>query len=74
MSPELLLGFFYLCALPSTVSYSVALTVAARGHVPVALFNATLSALIGVLLTPCSRRWGACYLNDELHSVEPSLH
>ena len=52
MSPDLQMGFFYLCALPSTVSSSVALTVAARGNVPVALFNATLSSLIGVVLTP----------------------
>lgn len=57
MSPDLQLGFVYLCALPSTVSSSVALTVAARGNVPVALFNATLSSLIGVLLTPLWMAW-----------------
>lgn len=57
MSPDLQLGFFYLCALPSTVSSSVALTVAARGNVPVALFNATLSSLIGVVLTPFWMAW-----------------
>ncbi len=51
-SPELSLGFFYLCALPSTVSSSVAMTAAARGNVPAAVFNATLSSLIGVFLTP----------------------
>ncbi|MBI1323526.1 bile acid:sodium symporter [bacterium] len=51
--PEgLKLGIFYLCALPSTVSSSVALTAAARGNVAAAVFNATLSALIGVVLTP----------------------
>lgn len=49
---DLGLGFFYLCALPSTVSSSVALTAAARGNVPAAVFNATLSSLLGVLLTP----------------------
>ena len=49
---ELGLGFFYLCALPSTVSSSVALTAAAKGNVPAAVFNATLSSLIGVVLTP----------------------
>ena len=54
---ELQIGFFYLCALPSTVSSSVALTVAARGNVPVAVFNATLSSLIGVLLTPAWMAW-----------------
>ena len=57
MSPDLQLGFFYLCALPSTVSSSVALTVAARGNVPVALFNATLSSLIGVVVTPLWMAW-----------------
>lgn len=57
MSAELQLGFFYLCALPSTVSSSVALTVAARGNVPVAVFNATLSSLIGVLITPAWMAW-----------------
>ncbi|MCX6937394.1 MAG: bile acid:sodium symporter [Verrucomicrobia bacterium] len=49
---DLGLGFFYLCALPSTVSSSVALTAAARGNVPAAVFNATLSSLLGVVLTP----------------------
>ncbi|BDU52413.1 bile acid:sodium symporter family protein [Limnohabitans sp. INBF002] len=57
ISPDVLLGYFYLCALPSTVSSSVALTVAARGNVPVALFNATLSALMGVVLTPLWMAW-----------------
>jgi sodium/bile acid cotransporter 7 len=52
VSPELKLGLFYLCALPSTVSSSVALTAAARGNVAGALFNATLSSVIGVFLTP----------------------
>jgi len=52
ISPDLRLGFFYLCALPSTVSSSVAMTSAARGNVPVAVFNATLSSLIGIVLTP----------------------
>lgn len=46
------LGFFFLCALPSTVSSSVAMTSAARGNVPAAVFNATLSSLLGVFLTP----------------------
>jgi sodium/bile acid cotransporter 7 len=52
ISPELRLGFFFLCAVPSTVSSSVAMTSAARGNVPVAVFNATLSSLIGIILTP----------------------
>lgn len=52
VSEELRLGFFFLCALPSTVSSSVAMTAAARGNVPAAVFNATLSSLVGVLVTP----------------------
>ncbi len=49
---ELKIGFFFLCALPSTVSSSVAMTAAARGNVPLAIFNATLSSLLGIFLTP----------------------
>ena len=51
-TPDLRLGLFYLCAMPSTVSSSVAMTAAARGNVPVAVFNATLSSLIGIVITP----------------------
>jgi sodium/bile acid cotransporter 7 len=50
--PDLMLGFFYLCALPSTISSSVAMTAIARGNVAAAIFNATLSSVLGVLLTP----------------------
>lgn len=49
---DLRLGVFFLCALPSTVSSSVAMTAAARGNVAAALFNATISSLLGVVVTP----------------------
>lgn len=49
---ELRLGLFFLCALPSTISSAIILTGIARGNVAGALFNATLSNLIGVVLTP----------------------
>ena len=52
LGPDLRTGLFFLCALPSTVSSSVALTATARGNVPGAVFNATLSSLLGVVLTP----------------------
>lgn len=52
LSPELKLGLFFLCALPSTVSSSVAMTATAHGNVAGAVFNATLSSLLGVFLTP----------------------
>jgi len=49
---DLVIGFCYLCALPSTISSSVAMTALGRGDVPVAIFNATLSSLLGIVLTP----------------------
>ncbi len=57
VSPELAVGFFFLCAVPSTVSSSVAMTAAARGNVPAAVFNATLSSVIGILATPLLIGW-----------------
>ncbi|WP_157220370.1 bile acid:sodium symporter family protein [Flavisphingomonas formosensis] len=52
MADGLRLGFFYLCALSSTISSSVAMTGIARGNVAVAVFNASLSGLIGMIVTP----------------------
>lgn len=52
MPHDLLMGFFYLAVLPSTVSSSVAMTALARGHVAAAVLNATLSTLLGVFITP----------------------
>ena len=49
---ELLLGFFFLAALPSTIATSVAMTAMAGGNVSVAVFNATLSGLLGMVVTP----------------------
>jgi len=45
-------GFLYLCVLPSTISTSVVLTDVARGNTAAALFNAALSNILGVFLTP----------------------
>jgi sodium/bile acid cotransporter 7 len=52
LPPDLTIGLLFLCALPSTITSSVAMTAVARGNVVVALFNATLSSLIGVVVTP----------------------
>lgn len=49
---DLLSGFFFLCVLPSTISTSIALTSLARGNVAGAVFNATLSSLLGMVITP----------------------
>jgi len=48
---EVRLAFFYLCALPSTISSSVAMTALARGNVSAAVFNAALSGILG-MITP----------------------
>jgi len=57
IAPDLRLGLFFLCALPSTVSSSVAMTAIAHGNVPAAVFNATFSSVIGVFLTPLWIAW-----------------
>ena len=50
-------GFLYLCVLPSTISTSVVLTAVARGNTAGALFNAALSNILGVFLTPLLVQW-----------------
>jgi solute carrier family 10 (sodium/bile acid cotransporter), member 7 len=45
-------GLLFLALLPSTVQSSIAFTSIARGNVPAALCSASLSNLIGTLLTP----------------------
>ncbi|PSU48915.1 bile acid:sodium symporter [Photobacterium frigidiphilum] len=52
MPSALAFGFCYLFVLPSTISSSVAMTSVAKGNVPAAIFNASLSSLLGVLITP----------------------
>ncbi|MBA1289799.1 bile acid:sodium symporter family protein [Pseudomonas japonica] len=52
LPPMLMLGFLYLCALPSTISSSVALTGSAKGNVPGAILNASLSSVLGIFITP----------------------
>jgi solute carrier family 10 (sodium/bile acid cotransporter), member 7 len=52
LNRALVLGVLFLCALPSTVQSSIALTSIARGNVAGAVCAATGSSLIGLLLTP----------------------
>lgn len=46
------LAFLFLGALPSTVSSSVVMVSIAKGNVPAAIFNASISGLIGIVVTP----------------------
>jgi solute carrier family 10 (sodium/bile acid cotransporter), member 7 len=48
----LVLGVLFLCALPSTVQSSIALTSIAQGNVAGAVCAATASSLIGMVFTP----------------------
>lgn len=52
ISQEMYQGILFLTLVPSTVQSSVALTGIARGNVPGAVVSASMSSLIGVLLTP----------------------
>ncbi|MDK7375483.1 bile acid:sodium symporter family protein [Weeksella virosa] len=46
------IGLFFLASLPSTVSSSVVMVSIAKGNIISAIFNASLSGLIGIILTP----------------------
>jgi solute carrier family 10 (sodium/bile acid cotransporter), member 7 len=48
----LFLGVLFICALPSTVQSSIALTSIARGNVPGAVCAATVSNIAGIVLAP----------------------
>jgi sodium/bile acid cotransporter 7 len=52
LAAPLVLGLIYLSVLPSTVQSSIAFTSIAKGNVPAAVCAASLSNLIGVVLTP----------------------
>jgi sodium/bile acid cotransporter 7 len=54
------LGIFYLAALPSTVSSSVVMVSIAGGNLPAAIFNASVSSIIGIFITPL---WMQMYLS-----------
>jgi sodium/bile acid cotransporter 7 len=52
VAPELKTGLLYLSVLPSTVQSSVVFTSVARGNVAGAITGATLSNVVGIVLTP----------------------
>lgn len=52
LPPSLWLGVLFVCALPSTVQSSIALTSLAQGNVAGAVCSATASNLAGIVLTP----------------------
>lgn len=60
------IGTFYLAALPSTVSSSVVMVSIAGGNVAAAIFNASVSSLIGIILTPL---WMSIFIDNGSLSV-----
>lgn len=46
------LSFLFLAALPSTVSSSVVMVSLAKGNLPGAIFNASISGIVGIIFTP----------------------
>src|ERR1700687_422693 len=52
LTPDLYTGLLFLCLVPSTVQSSIAFTSIAHGNVPAAIVSASLSNMLGVVLTP----------------------
>ena len=52
IDPAVASGFLFLCIVPSTVQSSIAMTAIAHGNVPAAVCSASLSNLLGIVLTP----------------------
>lgn len=69
ISSEIWISLFFLGALPSTVSSSVVMVSLAKGDIPAAIFNASLSGLIGIIATPL---WIGVFLKNtgEFHFWE----
>lgn len=56
------LAVFFLAALPSTVSSSVVMVSIAEGNIASAIFNASISGLIGIIVTPL---WMGIFLEKQ---------
>lgn len=52
LNPTIYSGFLFLCALPSTVQSSIIFTSSARGNVAGAVCSASISSLLGVIISP----------------------
>jgi len=74
LNPLLVSGVLFLTLLPSTVQSSIAFTAMARGNVAAAVCSASLSNLVGIVLTPLlvsvMLRAGAAGPGGDLHAVE----
>lgn len=64
---NLWLGALFLAALPSTLSTSVVMVSMAKGNIAAAIFNASLSGMLGVVLTPL---WMSLFMNLQNDGLE----
>lgn len=67
------LGIFYLAALPSTVSSSVVMVSIARGNIAAAIFNAGISGVIGIFVTPLWMGFFLANVSGESFELAPVL-
>lgn len=65
---ELWIGILYLAALPSTVSSSVVMVSIAGGNLSAAIFNASISSIIGIFVTPL---WVSIFIGQATDMVNP---
>lgn len=61
------LSFLFLAALPSTVSSSVVMVSLAKGNLPGAIFNASISGILGIIFTPF---WMLLFINQSDVSID----
>ena len=72
MPPTLRIGFLFLSVLPSTISTSPVLTTMAGGNTVGAIFNAVLSNLLGIVLTPLWASW-LMKTSGQKHTLGPVI-
>ena len=70
LSPALATGFLFLCILPSTVQSSIAFTSVARGNVALAVSSASISNVLGVIITPLL---AALLIGSQVHITTESI-
>lgn len=80
IDPLVAMGILYLCVLPSTVQSSIAFTSIAHGNVPAAVCSASLSNILGIVLTPLlaslligGHSAGGAFFLDALTSIASQL-
>lgn len=73
LDSDLMVGFLFLAILPTTVSTCVVFTTIAGGNVAAAIFNASLSNIIGVFIVPAWSAWLLTATTGEAVPVGPLI-